>query len=103
MAERFALDRVLLTPEEAIGLLPAGEMVHVVIDHGPCKLGACWTRESVQAVIRSSKMIEIGGPRCRAGWHGLVVWDVRRQLFVEHREGVDWEALEAGASGPEIV
>lgn len=104
MAERFAMDRVLLTPDEAIGLLPEGEMVHVVIAHGPCKLGACWTRASVEAVIRESKRCEVGGQRCREAGYGLVVWETEiRPLFCEHRDGVDWGALEAGASGPEIV
>lgn len=104
MAQRFADDRVLLSPHEAIGLLPERETVQVVIDHGICKLAAGWTRESVEAVIRASKRCEVGGPRCRAAGYGLVVWETEiRPLFCEHRAGVDWEGLEAGAEGPELI
>lgn len=104
MAQRFADDRVLLSPQEALGLLPEGPSVRVVLGHGICKLVASWDRASVEAVIRESKQCEVGGPRCREAGYGLVVWETEiRPLFCEHRAGVDWEALEAGVAGQEIV
>ena len=91
---------VVLTPEQALGLLPDGDSIHVIVDATLAKLGANWARGDVLDLIAQGNRCEVGGERCRTAGHGLVVWDRKRLLFVETRDGVDWEAFECAESIP---
>jgi len=89
------IDRpVVLTKEQAMGLLPEGESIHVIVDAGAALLGANWDRADVVELISGSNRCEVGGARCRHAGHGLVIWDRKRPLFVETRDGVEWEQFE---------
>ncbi len=85
---------VTLTKEQATGLLPDSEFIHVIIDAGAVMVGAGWNRGDVEDLVSNGSRCEVGGERCRLGGHGLVVWRNGRPLFVETRDGVDWEAFE---------
>lgn len=66
-------DRVFLTPDEAISVLPDGEYVHVFIS-GAMLLGANWRRADVEKLIREAERIEIAGEVARGIGHGLCVY-----------------------------
>lgn len=85
---------VILSVEQAVSLLPDGDIVHVIIDAGWCKLAAGWERSQVLELIHGGAKCEVGGEQCRRYDHGLVVWRDGEPLFVANRDGVDWEALE---------
>ena len=91
--------RVVLTADQAMGLLPDGEAVHVIVDTGACLLGAGWDRTQVLDLVRSGARCEVGGDQCRRYDHGLVVWRDKQPLFVATRDDVDWDALEAKILG----
>lgn len=83
--------RKLLTVEQAIALLPAGDEIHTFLDGGRILVGADWSRESVESLIRNAESCEIGGPGCMNMGHGLVV--LRKggkkhgdYVFVKHDE-----------------
>ena len=80
-------DRMILTPDEAISLLPEGEYVHTQRNpSGGMFLGCDFERDSAIETIRDAEEIEVGGPHCRAMRHPIVVWkkgEVGRPLFLE--------------------
>ena len=82
-------DKVPLTAEQAISMLPDGESVHTFRDMPGIMLGADWNRDTLIEAIRNSKC-EVGGKACQGMNHGLVVW-TDGPLFVECREDVDYE------------
>ena len=67
-------DRILLTADEAISLLPEGEYVHNTTG-GMIMIGCDYSRESAEKSLREAVQIEIGGPMCKAMRHPLVTWD----------------------------
>ncbi|MFA7121237.1 MAG: hypothetical protein WC277_07130 [Bacilli bacterium] len=86
-------DRVPLTTEQAIAMLPDGDTIHTFRNSIPgVLLGADWERADVLDAIDKATTREIGGPACCAMKHGLVVWTGDSPLFVECREDVDYDA-----------
>ena len=84
-----------LTKEEAIGLLPDGELVHTFINGGFGLVGADWTREDIIDKINTAGRTELTGPMARGTGHGLVIFPPNAKyqsdlLFVE----TDMEKLE---------
>lgn len=84
-----------LTKEEAIGLLPDGELVHVFINGGFGLVGADWNREDIIEKINTADRTELAGPMARGTGHGLVIFPPNAKcqsdlLFVE----TDMEKLE---------
>lgn len=65
-------DLAPLTLEEAIALLPAGEVIHV---YTRSMLGADWPREAVLDMLASAVRIEPSGPFATALGHGIAAWD----------------------------
>lgn len=63
-----------LTKEEAIGLLPDGEFVHVFINGGFGLVGADWTREAILDEIDRAARTELTGPMARWMGHGIVLY-----------------------------
>jgi hypothetical protein len=78
---------IILTPEEAISLLAAGEIVHNYANptHGMF-IGVDYSREYAEQHIRDAFAREIAGPNCKRMKHALAVWkneDDRRPTFFE--------------------
>lgn len=89
-------ERRFITTEEAIGILPDGDLIHTFVNVSFGLVGADWEREELIDKIRSSDYREITGPQARGMNHGLVLYNeiVMRQsdiLFVE----TDAERLDA--------
>ena len=82
-------DRHHLTVHEAIEMLPDLDMIHTFRGAPGCLLGADWTRDDLLKAIRDCKC-EIGGETCQAMNHGLVVWVDSDPLFVECKEGIEY-------------
>ena len=83
---------VVLDAEQAISMLPDGDMIHTFRSSAMCLIGADWKREKLIETIRKSRC-EIGGETCCQMKHGLVVWADNHALFVNVREGTDYEAF----------
>lgn len=67
-------DKIILTAEEAISLLPDNdEELHSFMQAGPVLLGCDDSRASMIAQINAAPCLEIGGPACKAMNHALVV------------------------------
>jgi hypothetical protein len=85
-------EKVILTEEQALAMLPEGDQIHTFRDGGIALLGADWDRADLEQAIRVNKC-EVGGKQCQALNHGLVVWTGDRPLFVECRKGIDYEKV----------
>lgn len=85
---------ILLTPDEAIAMLPEGEWIHTFRNPGVNLLiGADWDRDDLLVAIRCSCSRQVGGPMCCGMNHGLVIWHDKRQLYIECRKGIDYEQI----------
>ena len=79
-------DRVFLTYEEAIALLPDGDTIHTFLNPAvDVLLGADWSRESILRGLRDGKPQLAGEYAIRAG-HGLVFMYKDEYIFVETRQ-----------------
>lgn len=84
-------ERVELTPEEALAMLPEGEMVHTFVNSSGMMLGADWGRESLEEEIRKAERRELAGGMATSMGHGLVLFPKGAQyqrdlLFVATRK-----------------
>lgn len=93
-------NRVLLTADEAISLLPDGPTVHNFKGGGMVLMGADWDRESAIDAIRSAYAVELGGGASYSMGHPLAVWASERRVsfFEANMEKV--AALEAARAVP---
>ena len=53
-------ERVILTEEQALAMLPEGDQIHTFRDGGIALLGADWNRADLEQAIRVNKC-EVGG------------------------------------------
>lgn len=99
------MSRVLITPEQAIELLPDGEWIHTFNNLAFGLIGADWTRDEVIEELRRCDTIEIAGNNARALGHGLAVYNSSTKLqsevlFVEtDEEKIKAYPLEEAADG----
>lgn len=73
------MSRLILTPDEAIGLLPEGDTIHNFAQGGFVLIGADYSRDEAVVAIREAVQIEIGGDGCKAMKHPLVVWSAENK------------------------
>ena len=74
-------EKILLTADEAISLLPDGDYVHNYLNpNSGLFLGCDFEREDAEKHIRAAVQREIGGPSCQRMKHGLVVWKTEKEL-----------------------
>ena len=74
-------EKVLLTADEAISLLPEGEYVHNYINNMPGMFIGCdYDRVDAEEHIRKALQREIAGPRCHGMKHGLAVWSGEKSV-----------------------
>ena len=78
-------DRVILSFEEAVAMLPDGETVHIITNPSPGALiGADWEREDVIALLRTTAP-ELSGPDATRAGHAMCVHRGGRWMFIETR------------------
>ena len=75
-------ERVFLTPEQAIALLPDGEYVHTFRNPAGILLGADHDRATLEVAIRDAKTRELAGPMATSMKHGLLIMDDVGYLFI---------------------
>ena len=91
-------DKVILTAKQALSMLPAGGRIHTFRSNSIGLMGADWERDELERAIKVNQC-EIGGNRCQAMNHGLVIWTGEATpLFVECREGLDYDSFEQKAA-----
>lgn len=78
----------ILTYEEAVSLLPAGETVHTFINMQFGLCGADWSRKDILDKLQKSEIIELTGEMARSMGHGMCAYnnDAKHQsdiLFIE--------------------
>ena len=69
------MDRIFITPDEAINILPSCDGIHTFYNTGFGLVGADWDRESIIDEIKRSDYREITGPTARAMNHGLALFN----------------------------
>lgn len=78
-------DRVFLTFEEAVAMLPDGDTIHAFLNPATdVLLGADWSREDVLAGLRNGKP-QLAGSMATSIRHGLVFQRGNEYVFVETR------------------
>lgn len=84
-------ERIILTVDEAIAMLPEEESIHTFLQGGGILLGADWSAEEVRESLRQSIRIELSGHTATSMGHGLVFWrgpkDKGEWVFVETKDG----------------
>lgn len=74
-------EKIILTADEAISLLPPGKYVHNYLNPSAGMfLGCDFDRDDAEKHIRDAVQIEIGGENCQRMKHGLVVWSAENKL-----------------------
>lgn len=84
--EPKADERVRLTFDEALAMLPADEEIHTFRQAGFALIGADWDRDEILKLIRE-KGCELSGEIASRMGHGIVLFDGDGTLFVETLEG----------------
>ena len=89
------MEKIFLTEQQAIELLPEGEQIHTFLNSPMALIGADWAREEVIDKIRGSDYREVSGSGARGLNHGLAVYNkgatVLDVVFIE----TDSEKLDA--------
>ena len=92
-------DKITLTPDEAISLLPDGEYVHNYANPTAGMLiGVDFDRPDAEEHIRKAIQREIGGSGCKGMKHALVVWDNEKHCTFFETDMAKVEAMEAEKS-----
>lgn len=76
-------DRVHLTVEQALAMLPDGESIHTLRGGNGMMLGADWNRSSVEKAIRETDHRELSGHLATSMSHGLCIKEDGRALYIE--------------------
>ena len=92
-------EKILLTADEAISLLPEGEYVHNFVNNVPGMFIGCdYERAEAENHIRKALQCEIGGDACKGMKHGLVVWTSKNSLSFFATDMAKLAAMEAQRS-----
>lgn len=88
-------ERVYLTADEAIRMLPDGDMIHTYRQGGGFVLiGADWERERLVEKIASGKP-EFAGENATRSGHGLAIVDEHGPLYIETKRQTEEQRLTA--------
>jgi len=82
----------------AVSMLPDSEHIHTFRSATGMLVGADWERsELLDRMRRYENTLEIGGPECQRFEHGLAMWDDYGPLFIQCKDGTDYQAIERQA------
>lgn len=81
-----ANERVELSADAAIAMLPDGDYIHTFRSGGAMLFGADHARADLIETIKSAAARELAGPAATSMHHGLAVKDRHGWLFVATRE-----------------
>lgn len=80
-------ERVSLTFEEAVAMLPDAAEIHTFLSGGMAMIGAAWDREDILDLLRTGRP-ELSGDLATSMNHGLVAWRGSQPVFIETRSEV---------------
>lgn len=66
-------DRIKLSYDEAVALLPDGDDIHTFINPGGMLIGADWRRQQVLDILKTGSP-ELSGQMATDMGHGIVAW-----------------------------
>ena len=75
--------------DDAVNLLPDGDMIHTFRTAGPVLIGAHHERDQLINAIRKAPKIEVTGPAAQSMGHGMAICDENGLLFIETRAVVE--------------
>jgi hypothetical protein len=86
-------ERVFLTVDEAVAMLPDDETIHTYVTGGPCLIGADWDRSEIVSLLNNApeKGIELAGEMATAMGHRLAVLQMHpatngHYVFIETKD-----------------
>ncbi len=74
-------EKIFITAEEAISILPDGEEIHTFLNSPPGLIGADWSREDAINHIRRADFRELAGPWARSLKHGIAVYNKNCKFY----------------------
>ena len=78
-------ERIKLTYEQAVALLPEGDEIHTYLSDDNVLVGADWDRDSVLDLLREGAP-ELAGPAATKAGHGLVAFRADGPVFIATQE-----------------
>ncbi len=78
-------ERIVLTKEQAINMLPNKEMIHTFRQGGPTLIGADWDKKDLIEAINKYE-VELTGEQARSMGHGMALYDEHGWLFIETKK-----------------
>lgn len=78
-------ERVILSKEEAIGMLPDGKLVHTFRNAVGAIIGADWDKKDIIDSIQNFE-VELSGSMATGMGHGMVLVDDVGMLFIETKK-----------------
>jgi hypothetical protein len=92
-------NKIILTVDEALGLLRDGQYVHNYRNPSAGMFIGCdWDREEAERAIRNAHALELGGDNCKRMKHALVVWESKNDLSFFETDVDKVSSLEAAKS-----
>jgi hypothetical protein len=96
-------EKIILTPDEAIGILTSGKYIHNYANPGGgIFIGVDFERPDAEKHIRDALQLEIGGPACKKMKHGLVAWSSERRCTFFETDPDKLDALEAAKAASSL-
>lgn len=65
-------NRLYLTLEQALDILPKGNQIHCFVNTPFGLIGADWDKQKVKETLENAETVEIGGEQCKSIGHALV-------------------------------
>lgn len=75
------MNKIFLTEQQAIDLLPEGDQIHTFLNSPMALIGGDWDREDVIDKIKRSDYREISGYGARGLKHGLAVYNKGATMY----------------------
>lgn len=91
MEEEMSDERLIITADEAISLLPSGKYVHNFAQGGMALIGCDYSRADAEKALRGASEIEIAGDMARGMKHPIACWesDNRVTFFAADMDKLD--------------
>lgn len=79
------MTRIILTKEQAVGMLPDKKYIHTFRSAAGILLGCDWSRADILKAIEAHD-VELSGPAATGMDHGMCLKDDQGWLFIEAKQ-----------------
>lgn len=69
------MNRIYLSYDEAVSVLPKGEIIHTFCNVSTGLIGANWSRAEIENKLMASDYIEVTGEQAQALGHGICAYN----------------------------